>query len=69
MRRVPAPPGAERAIELARAGFGQRRKMLRRSLSTILDDPVVVLEEAGIDPTWRAENLSPDDFLRLADVS
>jgi 16S rRNA (adenine1518-N6/adenine1519-N6)-dimethyltransferase len=54
---------------LARAGFGQRRKMLRRSLSTVLDEPVVVLEAAGIDPTRRAEDLSPDDYLRLAEVS
>ena len=69
MKRVPADPFAERAIELARAGFGQRRKMLRRSLGTILDDPVVVLEAAGIDPTRRAEDLSPDDYLHLAAVS
>jgi 16S rRNA (adenine1518-N6/adenine1519-N6)-dimethyltransferase len=69
MKRVPPPPGAERAIELARAGFGQRRKMLRRSLSTILVDPSVVLDAAGIDPTRRAEDLSPDDYLRLAEMS
>ncbi|MGD2042117.1 MAG: 16S rRNA (adenine(1518)-N(6)/adenine(1519)-N(6))-dimethyltransferase RsmA [Acidimicrobiia bacterium] len=66
MVRKSAPEIAERAVELARAGFGQRRKMLRRSLSSVLDDPVSTLEAAGIDPTSRAEDLSPDDFLKLA---
>jgi 16S rRNA (adenine1518-N6/adenine1519-N6)-dimethyltransferase len=69
IRRVPAPGGSDRAIELARAGFGQRRKMLRRSLESVLDDPVASLEEAGIPPTRRAEDLSPEDYLRLAEVS
>lgn len=69
MSRVPAPHGAERAIELARAGFGQRRKMLRRSLAAVLDDPIVSLEAAGIPPTSRAEDLRPAEYLRLAEVS
>lgn len=67
LTRRSAPPGAEAAIELARAGFGQRRKMLRRSLSTVLDDASVVLERAGIESTARAEVLTPDDWLRLAE--
>lgn len=66
MDRKPAPPEAARAVALARAGFGQRRKMLRRSLDGVLDEPVVRLERAGILPTARAEDLSPSDFLRLA---
>jgi 16S rRNA (adenine1518-N6/adenine1519-N6)-dimethyltransferase len=69
MDRKGAPAEAERAVELARAGFSQRRKMLRRSLAVVLDDPVVDLVAAGIDPEDRAEDLSPDDFLRLARVS
>lgn len=69
MDRVSAPPDAERAIELARAGFGQRRKMLRRSLAAVLDDPIGSLETAGIPPTSRAEDLSPVEYLRLAEVS
>jgi 16S rRNA (adenine1518-N6/adenine1519-N6)-dimethyltransferase len=68
MRRVPAPVGSDRAIELARAGFGQRRKMLRRSLLSMLDDPVASLDESGIPPTSRAEDLTPEDYLRLAAV-
>lgn len=69
MERKSAPDEAERAIELARAGFGQRRKMLRRSLAVLLEDPVAVLERASVDPTSRAEELSPDDYLRLARVA
>ena len=66
MDRVPAPAGAERALELARAGFGQRRKMLRRSLAALVDDPSGLLEKAGIEPTSRAEDLTPGEYLRLA---
>jgi 16S rRNA (adenine1518-N6/adenine1519-N6)-dimethyltransferase len=64
--RAPAPEGAERAIEIAGVAFNQRRKMLRRSLSTFFEDPVAVLEAAGIDPTARAEDLSSADYLSLA---
>jgi 16S rRNA (adenine1518-N6/adenine1519-N6)-dimethyltransferase len=69
LRRHPVPPHGERAIELARAGFGQRRKMLRRSIASVLEEPAAALEKAGIRPTSRAEDLSPDDYLRLAQVS
>ncbi len=64
--RREAPPASEVAIELARAGFGQRRKMLRRSLSGVLDDPAAHLTQRGIDPTARAEELSPQQWLSLA---
>jgi 16S rRNA (adenine1518-N6/adenine1519-N6)-dimethyltransferase len=64
--RVPAPDGAERAIELATAAFNQRRKMLRGSMAAVLGDPAEALESAGIDPTLRAEDLGPSDYLTLA---
>ena len=32
LERIPAPAAAERAVELAQAAFGQRRKMVRASL-------------------------------------
>jgi 16S rRNA (adenine1518-N6/adenine1519-N6)-dimethyltransferase len=64
--RRPAPDVAEQAIELATAAFGQRRKMLRRSLAGIIPDTVPVLERCGIDPTLRPEDLSPDDFVAIA---
>jgi 16S rRNA (adenine1518-N6/adenine1519-N6)-dimethyltransferase len=66
MPRVPAPVHSERAIELAGVAFRQRRKMLRRSLADEFADPVGRLESVGIAPTARAEDLAPEDFLRLA---
>ena len=48
------------------AAFGQRRKVLRSSLRSWVADPEPLLEEIGIKPTARAEELSPADFVRLA---
>lgn len=64
--RVIAPPHSERAIQFAAKAFNQRRKMLRRSLASLLKSPASDLERAGIDPTARAEDLTPADYLRLA---
>lgn len=44
--------------------FGQRRKMLRVSLKPLGGEALLV--KAGIDPTWRAENLSIAQFETLA---
>jgi 16S rRNA (adenine1518-N6/adenine1519-N6)-dimethyltransferase len=66
---VPAEPMADVAPGLLErvvaAAFAQRRKMLRQSLKTRFDDPVALLEAAGIDPTRRAETLSIEEFLGL----
>jgi 16S rRNA (adenine1518-N6/adenine1519-N6)-dimethyltransferase len=52
---------------LVRAGFAQRRKMLRRSLRGMLGDRVdTVLAGAGIDPTLRAEALGIEAWAALA---
>lgn len=64
--RIPADPHAERAIAIAAAAFGQRRKMLRRSLAATFEDPTAMLTAAGVDPTQRAEELSPSDYLAIA---
>lgn len=64
-----AAPDARRelAVRLAAAGFGQRRKMLRSSLRSVIPDSVPArLAEAGIDPTLRAEDLGADGYLALA---
>lgn len=47
------------------AAFGQRRKMLRGSLKPL--GGVALLESVGIDPSRRAETLTPAEFLRLAE--
>lgn len=67
--RGAAPPAALQAEAVARAAFGQRRKMLRRSLATVLTDPEAVLDAAGVDPTARAEALSVDEYLRIAEAA
>lgn len=48
------------------AAFSQRRKMLRQSLKSLGVDTLALLEQAGIDPTSRAETLSVEDFCELA---
>ena len=69
IERTAPHPAAERAIALAAAAFGQRRKMLRRSLAGALTDPVAALGAAGLDPTRRAEDLAPEDYLVLAEAA
>ena len=64
--RFDAEPDTDRAIAIAAAAFGQRRKMLRRSLAATFEDPTAVLSAAGVDPTRRAEELSPEDYLAIA---
>ena len=48
------------------AGFGQRRKMLRRSLQALGVDPHTLLAATGIREDLRAENLSVEEFCALA---
>jgi 16S rRNA (adenine1518-N6/adenine1519-N6)-dimethyltransferase len=72
IRLVRTSPPSERrgkAAKLAAAAFSQRRKMLRSSLRAALDDPLPVLERAGIAPTARPEELTPTSFLELADAA
>jgi len=47
-----------------RAGFGQRRKTLRRSLTDLATEADFVA--AGIDPGARAEQLDVEAWGRLA---
>lgn len=49
---------------LVRTAFGQRRKMLRRSLAGLVD--AEAFAEAGIEPTARPEELDVAAFGRLA---
>jgi 16S rRNA (adenine1518-N6/adenine1519-N6)-dimethyltransferase len=56
-----------RALEaVTAAAFGQRRKMLRSSLRSLFNAPEAELAALGLDPTHRAEELSVNDFARLA---
>ena len=62
-----AVPSAARLFELVRAGFGQRRKMLRGALRAELgDDAGALLAAAGIDGAARAETLTLAQWAALA---
>jgi 16S rRNA (adenine1518-N6/adenine1519-N6)-dimethyltransferase len=50
-------------FRLIDAGFGQRRKMLRRSLAALV--PPEAFVAAGVRPEARAEELTLDDWIRL----
>jgi 16S rRNA (adenine1518-N6/adenine1519-N6)-dimethyltransferase len=69
LRRLPEAPvdtDPERLFRLVEAGFGQRRKMLRRSLASLVDPSA--FERAGVRPDARAEELRLDDWARLANA-
>lgn len=55
-------PGLETLERLTAKAFGQRRKMIRSTLSEYRD----LLDDMDIDPTLRAENLEPDIYYTLA---
>ena len=71
VRLVPraAPPPCSRVTleRVCAAAFGQRRKMLRQSLRA-LGDPQPILAAAGIDPTTRAEEVTVEGFVALANA-
>jgi 16S rRNA (adenine1518-N6/adenine1519-N6)-dimethyltransferase len=70
------PDGFEPAWfgQVVAAAFGQRRKTLRNSLQKLVEgaggaravNSGKLLEQAGIDPRLRAENLGVEDYLRLS---
>lgn len=64
-REAPEGVSAESLERLTGAAFGQRRKMLRRSLQG-LPGALEALEKIGIDPERRAETLSVDEFVAVA---
>lgn len=67
---TPRPPRAPAELAdlqaVAAAAFGQRRKMLRRSLTVLDADTVRLLEMAGLTPTQRAEEIDIEGFCALA---
>ena len=50
------------------AAFGQRRKMLRSALRSLLPEPEPLLHAADIVPTARAEEIDQAGFRRLTDA-
>ncbi|XSG82397.1 MAG: 16S rRNA (adenine(1518)-N(6)/adenine(1519)-N(6))-dimethyltransferase RsmA [Methyloligella sp. ZOD6] len=70
---VPKPtpdPDCDPAMleKVTAAAFGQRRKMLRGALRRLSPDIEPLLEQLGISPTRRAEELQISDFCNLANA-
>ena len=66
-REKPLPSCSLAVLEkLTAAAFGQRRKMLRSSLKTLVPEPEALLARAAINPELRAEQLPVEAFARLA---
>lgn len=63
---LPHPCDANALQRVTAAAFGQRRKMLRRSLTALGVDTEKLIAGAGIDPTARAEELEIAEFAALA---
>lgn len=60
----PLPCEVKKLERVTEAAFGQRRKMLRQSLKSLGGE--ALLTKTGIDPTRRAETLSVEEFVTLA---
>lgn len=70
VRLTPRPPSEIAVVDeklfatVVTRAFGARRKTLRNALSSLLDAPG--LEQLGIDPGLRPENIPPQDYIRIA---
>jgi len=62
----PLPCDLAKLERVTLAAFGQRRKMLRQSVKPLGGE--ALLERAGIDPQRRAETLSIEEFVTLANA-
>ncbi len=65
-RPEPLPCDASKLSRVTQAAFGQRRKMLRQSLKSLGGE--TLLGKVGIDGTRRAETLSVEEFVALANA-
>ncbi|MGH3506935.1 MAG: 16S rRNA (adenine(1518)-N(6)/adenine(1519)-N(6))-dimethyltransferase RsmA [Nocardioidaceae bacterium] len=71
-RHAPPSTSASRSevFAVVDAAFGQRRKMLRQTLSGLAGSAAAAeaaLVAAGVDPTARGERLTIEDFTRVAE--
>jgi len=66
------PDAANRLFRIARAGFAQKRKMLRNTLPAGLGVPAERIEPAlaaaGVDSRRRPETVSVDEWIRIAEA-
>ncbi|MEO1293955.1 MAG: 16S rRNA (adenine(1518)-N(6)/adenine(1519)-N(6))-dimethyltransferase RsmA [Pseudomonadota bacterium] len=67
-REVPLAPAKLSDLEaVTAAAFGQRRKMLRGSLKSLVPEPEPLIAVAGLAPTARAESIDVAGFCALAE--
>jgi 16S rRNA (adenine1518-N6/adenine1519-N6)-dimethyltransferase len=64
--KQPDPKLVEVIKKLVSAGFNARRKMIGKSLNPVIKS-LDVFEAVGISPKLRAENLSLEDYVKLAE--
>jgi len=57
-------------FKIIRSCFGQRRKTIRNSLSSVLEKNEIpnLLQSLNINPKLRAENLSLEDYIQISDA-
>ncbi len=68
-RADPSPVCSVKTLgRVTQAAFGQRRKMLRQSLKSLVAMPELLLAKAGISPEDRAERVSVAQFATLAQL-
>ena len=60
------PLNADFLEKVVQRAFSQRRKMLRGVMGDWTAE--IPWGELGIDPTWRAEQVSPPAFVALSDA-
>ena len=65
-RKTPAACDLKTLERVTEAAFGQRRKMLRQSLKSLVVDAGALLAAAGLDPTARAQDIPVAGFVALA---
>jgi len=65
-RQAPLPCDRRQLERVTQAAFGQRRKMLRQSLKSLVSDPIALLTTVEIEPTARAEEIPVEGFVRMA---
>jgi 16S rRNA (adenine1518-N6/adenine1519-N6)-dimethyltransferase len=63
-RQNPLPCDVTKLERVTQAAFGQRRKMLRQSVKSLGGE--ALLTKAGIDSSRRAETLSVEEFVTIA---
>lgn len=65
---MPSPCSLEVLQRVTAAAFGQRRKMLRASLKSLVAPADPLIEAAELLPTSRAEEVDIEGFVRLANI-